>query len=367
MKKFFSFALIASALVAGFASCSNDDEVPGAQQGVAKPRGAIDFSITNNKGIATRGAEAGVTDIESAGFSVWAFDGTTAYMGSATAGVSVTGNNTAGWTYSPVQYWPTNGNKLKFMAVSPADYVTTYAAASDKVTASLTIPACAAQKDLMFAQNDGSGDGINLFDKDETTAAGQVALTFNHALSEIVFKGYLDNNDAIKKATVAEISIVNVKSEGDVVFTQAGAFSTDNLDTPAEYTSGLANTEITTKDAASANELTASDGALILLPQAITGWAAGSDARHPNNVDASGVPNDNGTYLRVRAQIINNQDVEIVNSSAIHYIPVSDITWAPGKKYTYTIKFTASSLTPIVFGTVSTTDWDPQVGGAVEF
>ena len=367
MKTKFIFAALAAVFGMALTSCSNNDDDLAQGSTPAQTRAAIDFKLNADKPGITRGTEGTVSTVENDGFSVWAFDGTTAYMGSATEGISVTGSNATGWTYNPVQYWPTNGNLLKFMAVTPADYNDiAYAAASDKVTATLTIPACASQKDLMFAKNDGSGDGINLFDKDETTTAGQVALTFNHALSEVVFKGYLDDNDAISEATVAEISIVNVKSKGDVVFTQAGAFSTANLDTPAEYTSGLANTTITTKDAASANELTASDGALILLPQEITGWAAGSDARHPDNIDASGVPTA-GTYLRVRAQIKNSNDVEIVNSTAIHYIPISDITWAPGKKYTYTIKFTANSLTPIVFGTVTVNDWDPQVGGAVEF
>lgn len=354
MKKNFFAVALATLAVAGMASCSNEDEMVKNNNGL--PNAILPGNTTINNAVPTRGTEGAVSDIETNGYSLWAFDATTKgiYMGSASTGIAVTGSNSEGWTYSPVQYWPTNN--LKFMAMTPNSAVTSHTASITELVDEVTIPACADQKDIMYAAQQGDGDGINY-----KGTENKVALDFNHALAAIHFKGYLDDVADLKSAEVEEITIVNANSVGKIHFTPAGAFSYSDQSTPTTYSAGINSTTklITTKDAGKANTLTATDGVLMLLPQKVEAGTKTSYGTEPTDMSSK-------AYLKVRAKLVNQNDQEILSSDQATYIPLS-INWEQGKRYTYTIKFTANGLTPIVFGDVTVSEWTAVNGGELEY
>ena len=98
------------------------------------------------------------------------------------------------WTYSPLKYWPTNG-QIDFLAYAP------YNAGKVKNTYSLdfTVPSTSAeQKDLLWAHADN-----------QTKADKTVKFTFNHALAKI---GY----NVKTSVTGATITLNRIKLAGSL-------------------------------------------------------------------------------------------------------------------------------------------------------
>ena len=404
MKKIFSFALIACAMVAGFASCSNEDEVPGGAQTGLETRSIgffgtrVDGSALGTRGYATTTANA-LTQIGS--FQTWAYDDTPdgPYMGaSATSGRVVTGDGAGTWSYSPQQFWPVN--PLNFVAVTPAAAPTggtlthSTASASNVVTLTSTFvnpTDVENQVDIMYASADDIEKGDN---------AGNVPFTFKHALSQIVFKGKFNDAGAVTKVTIAEISLCNINSAGTLVYTSTdgfygGAEQPATSGTPANFTLDAGDLEgavfdvadvltpavlYTAEDEAENPEhvagtvktpavlrgttpfdLTISENATkknawMMIPQTTAAWAG------PAAINATPAE---GAYLKVRAQI-EKDGVTILGNAAADalYIPLS-INWDRSKKYIYTLEFNgANALTPITFSVAAQnwTDADPQPG-----
>ena len=363
MKKVFSFALIFSALCAGFTSCSNDEDGAIAQNGAGVETRAMGFNVNiegnahATRGFATTESNA-LSQITS--FQTWGYDATTnnLYMGeSATTGriVSNTGDaRNPAWSYSPQQFWPVNN--LSFVAIAPADY----SAVSDNTTSSadgvvsvastVTIPVdVEKQKDLMYAE----GDKVN-----KTTDGGNIPFTFKHALSQIVFKGKFNGDGAVTKVIIKDITLMNIKDAGTVNFTSEGNFPTitsltgaANYQLDAEDLEGAtweATTQGTTAFDLTISENADKNNAWFLLPQQLDGSGtlvkAGETA-----------PTDGKTYLRVAAQLEKNGVVILEDTNPI-YIPVGT-NWERSKKYVYTIEFNGSAaLTPITFS-VAAQDW----------
>ena len=402
MKKIFSFALIACAMVAGFASCSNEDEVPGAQSGLTRSDAIgfvgtrVDGNAIGTRGYATTAANA-LEQITS--FQAWAYDDETngLYMGaSATEGREVSNTGTAlapVWSYTPQQFWPVNA--LNFVAVTPAAAPTggtlthNTASASNVVTLTSTFvnpTDVENQVDIMYA----SADDIEKGDND-----GNVPFTFKHALSQIVFKGKFNDAGAVTKVTIAEISLCNVKKAGTLVYTSTDAFyggaaQPATSGTPANFTLEASDLEGSVFDVADVIgtyaagdaevvagtkevgddklrgttpfDLTISENATkknawMMVPQT-TAAAAGDPV-------IGSAPAGEGAYLKVRAQIEKDGVVILGNAAAdALYIPLS-INWDRSKKYIYTLEFNgANALTPITFS-VAAQDWtdaDPQPG-----
>lgn len=404
MKKIFSFALIACAMVAGFASCSNEDEVSGNSQAGLDTRSIgfygtrVDGSAVGTRGYATTEANA-LTQIGS--FQTWAYDDTTdgLYMGaSATSGRVVTGDGAGAWSYSPQQFWPVN--PLNFVAVTPAAAPTggtlthSTASASNVVTLTSTFvnpTDVENQVDIMYASAD---------DIEKGDYTGNVPFTFKHALSQIVFKGKFNDAGAVTKVTIAEISLCNINSAGTLVYTSTdgfygGAEQPATSGTPANFTLDAGDLEGAVFDvadvltpavlyedadeaAAAGKEvgdvktpavlrgttpfnLTISENATkknawMMIPQTTAAWAG------PAAINATPA---SGAYLKVRAQIEKDGVVILGNAAAdALYIPLS-INWDRSKKYIYTLEFNgANALTPITFS-VAAQDWtdaDPQPG-----
>lgn len=347
MRKSFILAACAALFGMSFISCTNnDEEMTGASQGVKE---AISFNTPITRG--TPIAEDGETAMGN--FKVWGYYGSTVtatgatanaiYMGGdASTGVTVTYADSK-WGYSPLAYWP--GDALNFVACGPIDAteITAYAASSAEGTASLTatvaIPADVNnQKDIMMGA--------------ATASSGTAGLAFKHALSQIQFKAKLASAD-ITSAVVNSIQIVNVKGAGTVTYTSAGtpsAAATGSANASYTLATNVANDELVDQStpivtsAESAVMLSATDGKLMLMPQAITAWDGEA-------FDGEGVPTS-GAYIKVNLTIVAH-GTTIFDGDA--YAPLGT-TWAQGKIYTYTLICGQSVLSPIQFS-VSSTDW----------
>lgn len=360
---------MATMLFAGMTSCNNDDDVKN-----AAVKNTIGFNVNGNYALATRGVatEAANATAQIASFQAWAYDDTTddIYMGtSATAGRVVSNTGTAVapvWSYSPVQFWPVN--PLNFVAVTPATAPTggtlTHSTASADnvvtITSTFVNPTDVEnQVDIMYASAD---------DIESTDNAGNVPFTFKHALSQIVFKGKFNDDGAITKATIAEITLGNVKSAATLVYTSTDAFygsaaqpATSGTQTVFTLDSGdLEGSVWEIGDNATANvpfDLTVSDNATkknawMMVPQTISAWDG-------TTVDGSGVPNDGGAYIKLRVKLEKDGVVIKDNQAAdAIYLPLA-ITWNRSTKYIYTIEFNGeNALTPITFS-VAAQNWTP--------
>lgn len=404
MKKIFSIVALATLMVAGLASCTNNDDELASQA----TRSGIGFDIHADGSLATRGYALNSTNVATTlpNFQTWAYDDVTdgIYMGaSATAGKTVTNTNMDGsaWNYSPTQFWPVNA--LNFVAIAPAapNGVSANATASADNVVTLTSTVTLStnvedQDDIMFAE----ADGIT-----KTTDGGNVPFTFKHALSQVVFRGKFNDEGAITKITIAEIALGGVNKAATLVFNSEGnfyggtalspvtqpavsgtpaVFSLDNGDlegyvfdvadviTPAVLYTDADEAAAAGKEVGDVKtpavtrgvtpfDLTVSNNASkknawMLIPQATAAWDGTSYT--------AGIPTS-GAYIKLRVKLEKDGVVIKDNAEAdAIYLPLT-IDWDRSTKYIYTIEFNGdNALTPITFSVDAEpwTDADPQPG-----
>ncbi len=398
-KKFIVMAAFAAVFGMSFTACSNDDETP-AVKGGNQPAMTRAISFVNYKDGAptTRGYAASLGDIQTDGMSVWAFDATkeTAingeggqyFMGGYSAGLAHTWNGTNSYYKAAADYfWPEYN--LNFVALTPQSgggigaITCSQAAASGDpavpskpvMTVAVDVPLTTesdgtygedTQKDIMIASIEGQAP----------LTSGSAALTFKHALSQLVFKGGVDAQSTIHKAVVKSIKLVNVASDGTITYTAAtDAFSAainDGVGAAGQtktYAANIVNATVTAKignadpeddDAPNAisgqdNNASGRNYQMMILPQtSVTCTGVGAQG---TNVSQKNVPTA-GTYFLVNADLYangNNVD-KVISSTTNVYIPLESTTWAPGTKYTYTLKFGDNLMHPITF-TASIADW----------
>ena len=385
-KKFIVMAAFAAMFSISFTSCSNnDDDLAGAGVAQKDSKNLMTFNGYTNNGPATRGYAANEeTDVRVDGMSVWAFDATKAvtadadfFMGSTTAGLAHSWVADPGYYKAAADYfWPQYN--LNFVALTPQTgggigAISISQAASDKpvMTVAVDVPLTTesdgtygadTQKDIMIAS----------IEDQAPLATGSASLTFKHALSQIVFKGIVDNTTTIHKAVVKSIKLVNVASDGTVTYDSDGdAFSTGSFDAKTKtYAANIVNTTVTATDSADPDDITGQDDAetgrnyqMMILPQTSTECEGITGAE---NLSQLGAPTA-GTYLLVNATLFangNNANAVLENTTNV-YIPLEETTWAPGYKYTYLLKFGDNLLHPITF-TASVAAWT-DANNNVEF
>lgn len=369
-KKFIVMAAFAAVFSISFTSCSNnDDDLAGAGVAQKDSKNLMTFNGYTNNGPATRGYAANEeTDVRVDGMSVWAFDATKAvtadadfFMGSTTAGLAHSWVADPGYYKAAADYfWPQYN--LNFVALTPQTgggigAISISQAASDKpvMTVAVDVPLTTesdgtygadTQKDIMIAS----------IENQAPLATGSASLTFKHALSQIVFKGIVDNTTTIHKAVVKSIKLVNVASDGTVTYDSDGdAFSTGSFGAKTKtYAANIVNTTVTATDSADPDDITGQDDAetgrnyqMMILPQTSTECEGITGAE---NLSQLGAPTA-GTYLLVNATLFannNNANAVLENTTNV-YIPLAETTWAPGYKYTYLLKFGDNLLHPITF------------------
>ena len=369
-KKFIVMAAFAAVFSISFTGCSNnDDDLAGAGVAQKDSKNLMTFNGYTNNGPATRGYAANEeTDVRVDGMSVWAFDATKAvtadadfFMGSTTAGLAHSWVADPGYYKAAADYfWPQYN--LNFVALTPQTgggigAISISQAASDKpvMTVAVDVPLTTesdgthgadTQKDIMIAS----------IEDQAPLTTGSASLTFKHALSQIVFKGIVDNTTTIHKAVVKSIKLVNVASDGTVTYDSDGdAFSTGSFGAKTKtYAANIVNTTVTATDSADPDDITGQDDAetgrnyqMMILPQTSTECEGITGAE---NLSQLGAPTA-GTYLLVNATLFangNNANAVLENTTNV-YIPLAETTWAPGYKYTYLLKFGDNLLHPITF------------------
>ena len=393
-KKFIVMAAFAAVFGMSFTACSNnDDDLAGAGTAQLDSKNPVTLSSYLNNGPATRGYAAAATDIQTDGMAVWAFDATTEtainnltgtyFMGGYSAGLAHTWDGTNEWYKAAADYfWPEYN--LNFVALTPqtgggigAITVSQAAAAGDPAVPSKPVMTVAVdvplttESDGVYGSDTQKDIMIASIEDQAPLATGSAALTFKHALSQIVFKGGVDGQSTIHKAVVKSIKLVNVASDGTITYTAAtDAFASGSLGTQNKtYAANIVNTVVTASignadadDDDDPNDITGQDDnaagrdyQLMIMPQAsVACTGVGAQGVNVSQKDAPTA----GTYLLVNADLYaNNDNVNKVLANTTNvYIPLEETTWAPGYKYTYILKFGDNLLHPITF-TASVAEW----------
>lgn len=383
-RKFFSLALMGMIAIAGvFTSCSSDDD---AAPAAAVPAGSIQFDAGVDGFNATRALPTTSANYLSqvTNFAAWAFYSNTVssftagdqYIGSGTTGIVIDGNLSGAWTHhtaTDLAYWPKNtADKLNFYAITPAsDASFTMADVGlsnglHHLYANVTVPTTnSAQKDIMFAQ---------ATDQISTTNNKVVSMGFNHAMTQVVFTGTLASTNIT--ATVGGIKVCNIKNTGKVGYLTDDGDNTVTLGVAdVAYGTGATTADISFPIGVSATNsltaygttynLTAADGALLMLPQTTTAWNPASDS--PKTI--ANANTNQKSYLDVTCTI-KNGDTYLVGSASGHghvYIPFA-ANWLQGKKYTYKLIFGTGEggydedgnplIEPISYTVSEPTAWD---------
>lgn len=303
MKKQFMFMAMAAMLIA---SCSSDDVVS------TNTGRAIDFRTS----VGTRGAETTTDNITK--FWVTAIDGNNANYFSKQEFTK----DGAFFTSSPLYYWP--AGKLDFVAYSPSetDLGATVTINNTIKTLADFSPAkqIANQKDFVTATASG------------TRAANEtngVELTFAHQLSQIEIKAKNSNTGYVYK--VVGVRIGKPVSKGTFTFgANTWALTTTEK---SNYAVEYATDEKTlTADAAT---MMGDGGNAMLLPQQLTAWASETDKTNTNN----------GAYIALKIQITTKDGARVYPAKGDYDWAAVAIgtNWEAGKKYVYTLDFSAGA------------------------
>ena len=396
MKKFFALVAFATLTVAGFTSCSNDEEIAGAAaQGSQALNEKIGFNVTHDgvtRGTATTADNflSQITDFQVLGYYS---DGSGKYVGAAAtpaAGIVIDGDGAGNWDYhtaSELQYWP-SGN-LDFQAITPsADASFTLVNTVDdstpgevytRLTADVTVPTTVTdQKDIMFA---------SALAQNHASDGAAVGLTFKHALSQVVFSGKVANPTIT--AVVDEITVCNIHNTGNVGYRSAlntlSAQATG--DAATNFSVGLiegddaaATTAARTMTSTTAQNLTNGNGALMMIPQTQAAWTHAAPEK--------AIADATGSYLKIKCKVQdNNSGTWLIGAASgvsefeYVYVPfdLTTVAWELGKKYTYTLVFGNGSggydedgepltnLVPITYTVTAADDWSPVDGGEYAF
>lgn len=321
-----SIFLCAAAALA-LASCSNDETVEMAQQK------AIGFRTV--VGLNTRGVETGTANLRA--IDVTAYKGTEEYFGVTTP---IRYEKALGGTFfesANKYYWPVDDAELTFTALNE-DWdgagTRVFTSSTDIKIKDVTVAdEVGLQKDLVYVT------GVK--GKKSTNESTGLALTMDHALSQIQINAKNGNNLYKYQVKGIRVAKVNSKATFDVI---AGTW--DNASDVKTY-----KVEYDTPIALQADAqpiMGTVAGNAILIPQTTTEW--------------DGVAIDDavtGSYISVLVQITTKDGGLVYPKKANGFtwasVPVS-FTWEKGNKYIYTLDFTngAGKVDPVDPGT----DWD---------
>lgn len=378
--------------VAGLAlaSCSNDEVVKDLSTSDAN---AISFrSLVNGQ---TRAADITTSNLSS--FKVTAFPtGTTTspYMDD----VTFTKDGSTFVSGTPY-YWP--ASNLDFYAYSPTDgasaTLATTGASGDQITKTAynsftVIPSSTigSQADLVYANSNNQGKQTN------GGVAGAAVINFRHAGSKIVIK--VKNTAANMKFDVSAFKIVHVDGSATFTYSTVNDENTNGQNT-GEAVSGttLSTSDWTNNSDAAEKTITYSTGnftaANIIPASQTTAMFLNHSSNAPSTENAdedinmilipqttskaiaysgttAGDAITTGSYIAVKMIIRNNSDGTVIADATTDVAtknkwaiwPV-DFSWAPGKKYIYTIDLADGGYWELNNDT--DTDLDEILDGAV--
>lgn len=252
-------------------------------------------------------------------------------------GVEVTSDDAGVCTYSPVKYWPET-EKLDFFAYKGLTLGTPTVATEMPISFTVA-DAAASQVDAVVSQ------ALN------PTRATNVHLNFHHALSQIKFAARSGVEGV--KFDVTGIELVYVQPSGSTKLGSSWtpvspATTTGNglvwtaSGTQKDYAAGLASNTNIPYSTTDWTNITAADGALMLIPQSLTAGASGT------------TPETDKSYIKVTYVAKDATTGVSLTPSSVYYIGLGGTSadWKAGVRYTYRISFnsiTPLGLDPIVF------------------
>lgn len=396
MKK--NLFMTAAAIAALLTGCSTDEEIANIE---TSAKNAIGFNIVSN-GAETKATIYGPSS-KDFDFDVLAFNSTTGdiFMGTnhesfGHDGVDIYYNGT-NWDYkdsNDLAYWPSDGSKLSFYAISPA----TLKSEEEKVNYMWNIHgpiATGGNKIHCSLVNEyGGADGAKNYDLmyatafnyDKSTYNTKVKLSFKHTLSQVIFKGKTSNK--FLEADIQSIKIINTKTSG--TFT----IPTDLLEGNNNYARDPKASDWTLKDdlwkttlnakmvatnvvvnSTEAIDLSKKEEPILVIPQVLTPWSTTPEKA----VTKQQGDTDKQSYLEIAMKLTQKEQYVIGSESSYQtiYVPFSNVDatttgWEPGKCYIYTLTFGGGYddqgkpiLTPITFEP-SVEDWVDASGYNVQ-
>ena len=384
MKK--NLFMTAAAIAALLTGCSTDEEIANIE---TSAKNAIGFNIVSN-GAETKATIYGPSS-KDFDFDVLAFNSTTGdiFMGTnheffGHDGVDIYYNGT-NWDYkdsNDLAYWPSDGSKLSFYAISPA----TLKSEEEKVNYMWNIHGPIATQgnkiQCLLVDEYGGSTAKNYdlmyataFNYDKTINDTKVKLTFKHTLSQVIFKGKTSN--AFLAADIQSITIKNIKSRGTFSIPTLSESNNhyarspkasdwelqDFCKNPFAAKLTAANVVVNSTDAI---DLSKKEEPILVIPQVLTPWSTTPGAA----VTKKAGDDNKQSYLEISMKLTQKEQYVIGSESSYQtiYVPFSNVDatttgWEPGKCYIYTLTFGGGYddqgkpiLTPITFEP-SVEDW----------
>lgn len=323
--------LLAVTAALAITGCSQNEEFDNAAQNAE-----IGFSTIVSK--TTRAGITKIDELQKSGFTVYAYNTGENAAGATDAtltnsifpadGLGVTFSAENKWTYTGTYYWPLK-DKVQFFAYATDASVTGYEVTGLYPTFKYTIAAAAAdQKDFVVAKA-----------LDQTKPAGDLALKFTHALTQVNFS-VIGADD--KTYEISSISIQGVAASGVYSFKDDKWTPTAD-ETTGTYTYPIA-ADASVTGSTNAVNLDQPNGALMLMPQAM-----------PENAK-----------ILISYSVYDGETL-VAESTDTAVSLKGTATWEAGKKVRYTLKLAnnavSMSFKPEV-GEWSTSDDTPVNGDA---
>ena len=337
MKKIF-FSLLA---VAAIASCAKTEEIYTGEQAEIKIKPTAAIATKANVTAAIDGTQYPVAE----NFDVYAYWSTepagskfttgTEYLGYEDAlagGVEFTNKGNFWGGKSDVYYWPKNGS-LRFAAYSPASVDMAHELATDTYTVTDYVQPNDTDLtwDLLVAPTSASYTSL--------TAAENVSVVFEHALSWITLKVIAKDASAAKAFDINKVTINNVNTQADFA-----AMMTDGIQyeewtdqgVPANYVVFEGNQNVTLESTI----IETVDNGTIVIPQPTTSLTVDY-----TQLALPGTPQ------------LDNQSITVDL-----VLDGDDTPWHPGKHYVYTLVF---GLDEILINP-DVVDWEDEIVGDIE-
>ena len=294
---------------------------------------AITFNNVNTR--------AGLNDLKTNGFGVWAVINNTLqsnYLLMDNQKVEYTDGE---WSYSPTQYWVDN-TAYSFVAVWPYGD-SAYTLEIDN-TVKLTVSETPAATDYLVATNStdtGAVDGYS----------STVVLDFQHVLTSVGVKIWRDGakhqNDQMR---ITKVTLSNIRKNGSYSSaTDLWTYGDDKL------TVEMVNTNLSDTDnigAATNNNGSLTTGGIPATP-------FGTMMLLPQALDSS-----NAVSLKIEYQL-KRQNAEIWETAELETV-LPTITWIAGQQYTYNVVLSSVKYITVYYIQTTVDPWGtPQVGGTV--
>jgi hypothetical protein len=353
MKKLFLPAVVIAAIA--IASCSKQDDGAGAYlSGESMP---LSFStFVGKSGGANTKAAIGDPDIwktNTIGFLVWAYNTNDDDFddADATGAANLMSNQqvkweSGAWTYSPTKYWPVNGGKVSFFAMTANVFDGVLPKDVENVELEPSGGNLSYGTTFDFTVNDDIAQQVDMVvaeavdQKYTTVNGGKVSLNFNHILSRIGFNAKM-NAIAGASIKVTDVVIKTTGTQGAEIINK-GTYTQKPTLADGNWSLGSTALDISSTDVlTSTSEDVPSDGTtkplhdtdkfLMLIPQKLKA---------------------NSLAITITYQITSGG--AMVEYTTTKTLPAGDLTIEIGKAYTFNLNF---DLKSIIFETVSIGSW----------